>query len=90
MHQYQVLGFIAASLTTFSFVPQSIKTIRTKNTEGISLWMYIFFTVGLFLWEYYGICTLQWPIIISNIICITLVIPILYLKIKNSFQISKN
>ena len=41
------LGYIAALLTTGSFVPQAVKTIRTRNTTGISLAMYVIFTIGV-------------------------------------------
>ena len=51
----EIIGFIAALLTTFSFLPQVIKTVRTKDTSGISLLMYAIFVSGVFLWLIYGI-----------------------------------
>ncbi len=43
-------GLFAAFFTTFAFAPQSIKTIRTRNTEGISVVMYIMFLTGVISW----------------------------------------
>ncbi len=47
-------GLFAAFFTTFAFAPQSIKTIRTRNTEGISVVMYIMFLTGVISWIAYG------------------------------------
>jgi MtN3 and saliva related transmembrane protein len=62
------LGYGAASLTTLSFIPQALKTIRTGDTRGISLRMYGLFTVGIALWGVYGLLTRDGPLIISNAI----------------------
>ena len=50
-----LIGYIAASLTTFSFVPQVLHTIKTRDTSGISLGMYCILVIGIFLWLVYGI-----------------------------------
>jgi MtN3 and saliva related transmembrane protein len=49
------VGYIAAILTTFSFLPQALQVIRTKNTTGINLTMYTMFVVGVACWTIYGI-----------------------------------
>ena len=49
-----MIGFIAAVLTTLSFVPQAWQIIKTKDTSGISLGMYAMFVVGVFLWLIHG------------------------------------
>ena len=77
-----ILGLIAASLTSASFVPQAIKSIKTKHTKDISLGMYILSTTGLTLWLIYGILTSDFPIIAANIITVTLAAIILILKLK--------
>ncbi|BBH51890.1 SemiSWEET family sugar transporter [Fluviispira sanaruensis] len=59
-----IIGYAAAFLTTFSFLPQAIKTIKTRCTSGISVLMYCLFTSGIFLWLVYGILK-EDPIIIS-------------------------
>ncbi|MBU3113321.1 SemiSWEET transporter [Clostridium lacusfryxellense] len=72
------LSFIAAILTTISFVPQALKVIKTKNTKGISFGMYLMLTVGVFLWSIYGIMTKQTAIVFANVV--TLVLALIILK----------
>ncbi|MDP3130024.1 MAG: SemiSWEET transporter [Bacillota bacterium] len=60
------IGYVAAILTTVSFVPQAYKTIKTKDTSGISLWMYLLFTVGILLWFTYGVSLNNPAIYLSN------------------------
>ena len=76
------VGYVGASLTTLSFVPQAIKTIRSKETHGISLVMYAVFTVGVAFWLVYGIALGSWPMIVSNIITLGLSATILALKLR--------
>ena len=76
-----LIGFLAATLTTAGFVPQAVKTYKTRQTKDISLWMYIILITGIILWLIYGIFNTDWPIIIANSITLLLVIPILILKI---------
>ena len=61
-----LLGYIAATLTTVAFVPQAWKTFRSRDVSGISLGMYSLFTAGVALWLVYGILMVAWPIIIAN------------------------
>ncbi len=62
------LGYIAASLTTISFIPQAIKTLSSGDTRGISLRMYALFTAGIALWGLYGLLTRDGPLIVANAI----------------------
>ncbi|MGA1304817.1 MAG: SemiSWEET transporter [Cyanobium sp.] len=64
------LGYGAASLTTLSFIPQALKTIRTGDTRGISLRMYALFTAGIALWGIYGLLTRDGPLVVANAITI--------------------
>jgi MtN3 and saliva related transmembrane protein len=75
------LGYIAATLTTASFVPQALLTLRTRNVAGISLGMYSAFTLGVALWLLYGIAIGEWPIIIANAFTTALAATILVTKI---------
>ena len=79
----QYIGYIAAVLTTISFVPQALKTLRTKSTDGISLGMYIILTTGVACWLIYGILLRDIPIIMANGITLILTGAILALKIKH-------
>ena len=69
MNQIQIvnlIGFLAAICTTISFLPQAIKIIKTKETAGISLSMYLIFTTGVFLWLIYGIAKNDIPVSLAN------------------------
>lgn len=77
------MGYLAAACTTLSFVPQAAKTIRTRDTSGISLWMYVVFTFGIACWFGYGIFLKSWPMIMSNAITFVLSATILGLKLKH-------
>ena len=77
-----ILGYIAAVLTTFSFLPQAIQIYRTKNTSAISFWMYSIFSAGVFLWLIYGGLIQAWPVVIANAITLLLSLWILWMKIN--------
>ena len=77
------MGYAAATCTTLSFVPQAVKTIRTRDTSGISLWMYVVFTFGIACWFGYGLFLKSWPMIVSNAITFLLSSTILGLKLKH-------
>lgn len=78
----EILGFIAAFLTTASFLPQAIKTIKTKDTKALSLSMYAVFTSGIFCWLIYGLFIGSLPIIFANAITLLLAGSILLMKIR--------
>lgn len=77
-----ILGLLAAGLTTFAYLPQSIKAIRTKHTKDISLPMVVMLEFGLITWLTYGILISSIPIIAANTVSIGFMTIILYLKIK--------
>lgn len=82
MTAHDALGYLAATLTTASFVPQAWLTLKTRDVSGISLGMYGAFTVGVALWLVYGIALGEWPIIIANALTTALAALILGLKIS--------
>ncbi len=82
MNWIELIGFLAAAATTISFVPQAIQTIKTKDTSGISLGMYLIFTTGVLLWLTYGIFSKNFPIIAANVVTLALSAIILGYKIK--------
>lgn len=77
------MGYVAATLTTLAFVPQAVKTIRSRDTHSISLGMYVVFTVGIVFWFGYGIALDSWPMIVANAITFLLAATILALKIRH-------
>jgi MtN3 and saliva related transmembrane protein len=66
------IGYAAAALTTASFVPQAMLTLRTRDVRGISLGMYSMFTVGVALWLAYGWRLGAWPIVVANAVTLLL------------------
>lgn len=78
-----LLGLAAAACTTASFVPQVLKTIKSRHTKDISLLMYIVLTLGLFLWLIYGLLLRDIPLVAANSISFSLSSIILFLKIKH-------
>lgn len=79
----ELTGYLAAILTTVSFLPQAILTIRTKNTKSISLGMYSIFTIGVFFWVLYGIQKKDYAIISANVLTMVLALVILIYKLIN-------
>jgi MtN3 and saliva related transmembrane protein len=77
------MGYLAAVLTTVAFVPQALKTIRSRDTGGISLAMYVVFTIGVACWFGYGVALGSWPMILANVITFVLAATILGLKLKH-------
>lgn len=78
----ELIGFLAAFLTTCSFVPQAWLTFRSRDVSGISLGMYSVFTVGVALWLAYGMLLAAWPIVIANAITLALAASILVMKLR--------
>lgn len=76
------IGLCAGTLTTIAFLPQVIKTWRSRSAGDISLSMLIMFLVGLCLWLLYGIYLQALPVIISNFVTILLNLVILWFKLK--------
>lgn len=77
-----MIGVAAALLTTFSFVPQAIQVIKTKDTSGISLGMYSMFVVGVFLWTIHGYMIGDIAVIMANVVTFALACIIFTFKIK--------
>jgi MtN3 and saliva related transmembrane protein len=78
-----LLGLAAGFCTTASFLPQVIKTIKSRHTRDISLLMYIVLTLGLFLWLLYGLLLRDIPLILANGISFSLSFLVLFLKIRH-------
>lgn len=81
MNPQDWIGYAAATLTTASFLPQAVLTLRTRDTRGISLAIYSAFTAGVALWLLYGLALGQWPIIVANAVTLALAATILLTKL---------
>lgn len=78
----ELIGYCAAFLTTCSFVPQAWLTWRTRDVRGISLGMYLVFTLGVALWLLYGMLMGAWPIVLANAVTLALASVILAMKVR--------
>ena len=87
MDYIKIVGLIAASLTTFSFFPQAIKIIRTKDARSISLSMYSILIVGIIMWLAYGILIRDLPVALANFITLIPTLIIFYIKVKEKKRI---
>ena len=77
-----LIGYIAATLTTVSFFPQALITLQSRDTQSISLGMYLLFTAGVTFWSIYGWMVDDGPVLLANLI--TLVPAVIVLSIKLS------
>lgn len=83
MSNTEILGYCAAFLTTSSFLPQALLTLKTRDTSSLSFSMYSLFTLGVSLWLIYGIQKADYALIVANSITLLLSISILGFKIYN-------
>ncbi|VBB69334.1 hypothetical protein RIEGSTA812A_PEG_807 [invertebrate metagenome] len=89
MHEFvlaDLIGYVAGSLTTVAFLPQVVKTWRSRSAHDLSLAMLLIFTTGVLCWLLYGIALGRWPIIIPNTVTLVLTSAILFFKLKENLQ----
>jgi len=82
----ELVGYMAAFLTTSAFLPQAVKSWKTRDLTGISLPMYTLFTLGVALWLAYGLAIQSLPVVIANAITLLLSFIILVLKAIEVFS----
>jgi len=82
MDSITLLGLAAGTLTTAAFLPQLIKTWKSRSTKDISLLMYVVICTGILLWLIYGFCIGSLPVIAANIATLLIATAILILKIR--------
>ena len=76
----ELLGFIAAALGAISFIPQLLKIWRFRSARDISIGMYVIYAISVILWLIYGVVIKSAPLILSEILTLTLVSAILIMK----------
>ncbi|MDY7021720.1 MAG: SemiSWEET transporter [Cyanobacteriota bacterium] len=76
------IGLLAGALTTIAFLPQVIKTWKTKSTRDVSLEMFVMFCLGVFLWIVYGALIKDLPLVLANVVTLSLASTILFFKLK--------
>ncbi|MGH8378456.1 MAG: SemiSWEET transporter, partial [Gammaproteobacteria bacterium] len=82
MNIERLIGFVAATLTTISFLPQAYHSLRTRDTRSISLGMYMLFTLGVALWLVYGLLIHDLPVTLANGVTLVLTLVVLALKLR--------
>jgi MtN3 and saliva related transmembrane protein len=80
--EINLIGYIAATCTTLCWLPQAVRTIRTRDTKAISLWTQSLFALGLALWLIYGIFSMSIPVVVANAVTLPLVLIIVVMKIR--------
>lgn len=76
------IGYLAALLTTGSFLPQALRVWRSRETHAISLAMYVAFSSGVALWLLYGLLAGSWPVLLANAVTLVLALAILVMKMR--------
>lgn len=82
MNTTTMLGYFAGFLTTISFLPQVVKTWKTRSASDLSLGMFSVFSVGVFCWLVYGFLLQEMPMIFWNAATLVLIMIILFMKLK--------
>ena len=77
-----MLGLLAGTLTTIAFIPQVNRAWRTRSTTDVSLSMFAILFTGVFMWIVYGFVISDIPIIVANIITLTLVASVIVAKLR--------
>ncbi len=81
MDQWVMLGLVAGLLTTVGFVPQIMRSYRTKRMDEVSLLMPVLLSGGMFLWMVYGMILSDLPIVLWNAIALSLNLVLIGLKV---------
>jgi len=82
MNVIQVLGLVAGSLTTAAFLPQVIKTWKSRSAKDLSLGMFSLFCLGVLLWLIYGFIQNDIPVIAANMVTLMLASTLLIFKLR--------
>lgn len=80
----RTIGYVAGTLTTLAFVPQVVRTWRTRSTGDLSVGMLFAFSAGVALWLIYGLGLRAWPIVVANGVTLALALVLLGFKLKAS------
>jgi len=76
------LGTVAGILTTAAFVPQVVKTWRSRSARDISGVMFVAFSIGVALWIVYGVMVRSAPVVIANSVTLVLALAVLGMKAR--------
>ncbi len=79
----ELLGGLAALLTTLCWLPQTLRAIRHRDVASLSLVTFGAFSAGIFLWLIYGILIGSWPVILANVFTLALNLAIVFQKLRH-------
>lgn len=82
MNNIQLLGLLAGSLTTAAFLPQVLKTWRSRSAKDLSLGMFSLFCLGVAMWLVYGLMVNDIPVIAANLVTLLLASTLLFFKLR--------
>jgi MtN3 and saliva related transmembrane protein len=82
MDSATLIGYFAGFFTTIAFVPQVLKTWKSKSASDLSLWMFLVFSLGVLCWLIYGILLVEVPIVFWNTVTLILALALLIMKLK--------
>ncbi|MGZ5233028.1 MAG: SemiSWEET family sugar transporter [Burkholderiales bacterium] len=82
----EVVGYVAGAITTLSFLPQLILTVRSRQAEGVSLRMYLLFSFGVALWITYGVFRKSPAVVLTNAVTLLLTVAIVGLVVRARFK----
>ncbi len=82
MNTISLLGLIAGAFTTIAFLPQVLKTWKSRSAKDLSLGMFSIFTVGVGMWLAYGILINDLPVILANVVTLMLASTLLFFKLR--------
>ncbi len=82
MSDVDLIGALAGTLTTISFIPQVLKIWSSRSAADISMGMFSLFALGVSLWLFYGLSIHSAPIIASNSVTLILSLAIIIMKIR--------
>jgi MtN3 and saliva related transmembrane protein len=82
MNSIQLLGLLAGSLTTAAFLPQVVKTWKSRSAKDLSLGMFSLFCLGVAMWLVYGFAVNDVPVIAANLLTLLLALTLLFFKLK--------
>ena len=90
MYFTTILGYTAGTLIILAYLPQSIKTIKSRSTKDISLLFSLILTIAEILWIVYAIIIHSYPLLLTNAVSVVLLFPILAIKLKNEINGGKS
>ncbi|HET9486405.1 MAG TPA: SemiSWEET transporter [Chryseosolibacter sp.] len=82
MNSVQILGLLAGALTTAAFLPQVVKTWKSRSAKDLSLGMFSLFCLGVTMWLVYGFAVNDIPVIAANLLTLLLASTLLFFKLR--------